>query len=611
PSAADTLGVVVTCRGALCFFESLAADSAERTLALPATALGEGVNVVELIDTTGRTLATRLVWADADRPPVRLAVQQNAQEYGPFDPVCLNIALTAPTDTARRDTARATLSVAVREAASLIAEGYDDNMAADMLLSSELRGYVHRPSAYFAMADSLRLPALDLLLMVQGWRANSFAELCRRDSFDHPHPIEEAFIVSGTVMQAAGKDGTEWNPAAHADLRLTMFDPQGYHGKAEGKADAQGRFVFASNVDFHDACISIFRISPRRGRERDCRIRLNRWFGGGARAFDWRELDILPPRHDSRLASELYADELFEWPDTLPRLPIPSRLQTAVVTARNPVRGLARYSIWNYRGGEAFGLRHGSVYVNFDRELELLKDETLHSGSAYWAAMMISRKYLSDYSTTTLAGTAEADTMAWSLTTTEPQRTVPAKRRHSEYFGEEPIPEMPGKFIKVAPRTNFYVNNIGDPEQRIVAGLGIYGIPAEWVRHLIIMKKHKGEKKPTSGEYGMYTYLREDYVSWDTKEHLFQSERKVSRRGEKRVVYGFASPTRFYSPDYSHTDIPTDEDHRRTLYWNPALRVTSASPATCIFFGNAHDAQRLRISVRGLTDDGRAVSLER
>ena len=43
-------------------------------------------------------------------------------------------------------------------------------MLTDLLLMSEIKGYVRRPSWYFESDDTLHRRALDELLMVQGWR---------------------------------------------------------------------------------------------------------------------------------------------------------------------------------------------------------------------------------------------------------------------------------------------------------------------------------------------------------------------------------------------------------------------------------------------------------
>ena len=57
-------------------------------------------------------------------------------------------------------------------------------------------------------------------------------------------------------------------------------------------------------------------------------------------------------------------------------------------------------------------------------------------------------------------------------------------------------------------------------------------------------------------------------------------------------------------------DTPTDEDVRRTLYWNPNVKSDAQGKASAVFFSNSREKQCLRISVRVVTADGRFVDFE-
>ena len=47
----------------------------------------------------------------------------------------------------------------------------------DLLLSSELKGFIAYPAHYFESDDALHRRHLDLLMMVQGWRKYNWTEL--------------------------------------------------------------------------------------------------------------------------------------------------------------------------------------------------------------------------------------------------------------------------------------------------------------------------------------------------------------------------------------------------------------------------------------------------
>ena len=85
-----------------------------------------------------------------------------------------------------------------------------------------------------------------------------------------------------------------------------------------------------------------------------------------------------------------------------------------------------------------------------------------------------------------------------------------------------------------------------------------------------------------------------------------------SKKGQtKRKVWGYTKRKAFYSPNYYEMKLPKKPDTRHTLYWTPQLTLDSQGKGTAVFFNNSFDGTRLRISVQGITRDGRFVSFER
>ena len=89
--------------------------------------------------------------------------------------------------------------------------------------------------------------------------------------------------------------------------------------------------------------------------------------------------------------------------------------------------------------------------------------------------------------------------------------------------------------------------------------------------------------------------------------YLYRSNKKVT----KRKVWGYTPKKSFYSPNYYQMMMPKEPDNRRTLYWAPNVFVDDLGKATAVFFNNSHDGTQLRISIQGITLDGRMVSFER
>ena len=59
----------------------------------------------------------------------------------------------------------------------------------------------------------------------------------------------------------------------------------------------------------------------------------------------------------------------------------------------------------------------------------------------------------------------------------------------------------------------------------------------------------------------------------------------------------------FYQPDYSTKPLPTVKDYRRTLYWNPDLKLDNSGKAEFRFYGNGKQTH-LTVTAEGLANDG-------
>lgn len=174
-------------------------------ISLPTESLPTGVNQITLFDDKGEVFADRLffVWPEGkDLNPDRqnLVLEGIKEEYKPFEPVTLS--LKAPDI---RTTAHLSLSVKDDAADESI---YDDGtMLTEMLLASEIRGFVERPGYYFEKDDSTHRKALDNLLLVQGWRRWKWNDLAAKTDFSIRYLPEKYQTIAGAVHPFNKLDG--------------------------------------------------------------------------------------------------------------------------------------------------------------------------------------------------------------------------------------------------------------------------------------------------------------------------------------------------------------------------------------------------------------------
>lgn len=187
--------VSILCRGALKYFSRLPLNASH--FSLPLDSLPTGVNELTLFDSDGRIWASRQFFVNHHDYDTALIIPEEnmlpAKTYQPYEKVELPVicqGVTTPT----------TFSLSIRDTNTDEPTYNNGNLMTDMLLSSDLRGFIAKPSYYFEADDETHRRHLDLLLMVQGWRKYKWKELA-----DTTHTLryqpETTLTVEGMVCK--------------------------------------------------------------------------------------------------------------------------------------------------------------------------------------------------------------------------------------------------------------------------------------------------------------------------------------------------------------------------------------------------------------------------
>jgi hypothetical protein len=96
-------------------------------------------------------------------------------------------------------------SAAVVNADAATSANGQDNIVTSLLLTSDLKGYVHDPGFYFRNKDTSTTRALDLLLMTQGWRRFKWENVVKNEHPALRFPFETGISIKGTLTGANGK----------------------------------------------------------------------------------------------------------------------------------------------------------------------------------------------------------------------------------------------------------------------------------------------------------------------------------------------------------------------------------------------------------------------
>ena len=197
-AAEQPLGVTVMHEGRTMLFQEITGSPSTQIHYTPLLERegqgGEsGIHQVTVFDSIGHIYADRLFFVthpELTQPTLQYTGLK--EQYAPFEPIDIDI-------TSAHLMPDQTISLAVRDAVHTDNTFDSGNILTEMLLSSEIKGFVPQPDYFFEKDDEEHRRALDLLMMTQGWRRFNWQEMAVKGTWELTHPAEHTQIVTGTV----------------------------------------------------------------------------------------------------------------------------------------------------------------------------------------------------------------------------------------------------------------------------------------------------------------------------------------------------------------------------------------------------------------------------
>lgn len=630
------LAIALFNRENACFFDTLTINPQTGTeLFIPNKALRAGVSRFELFNIEGQGLATRLVWNPLNQREaahkVSLQVKQNQRAYDPFSPVALVLKATRGDGSIVKN---ANLSVAVRDEASNIITTTDGGIEASMLLASELRGYIHRPDRYFERNDAAHRFMLDLLMLVQGWQANSFDVMCQRDSFALRQPIEDSLLIKGTLYKYNNKK--EPYPNIYINLMGYAYNDGkvGTTGiEAQTKTDHKGHFAFEAKTELKGDFLVTFKLRDENNKRKWSKLSLDRWFAPPLCPIRGPQLSLQPyeyatnnPNYTNTAAETKEAD-LFEWKDTIKTFRFSVLKPAEVVAHVKKYKGL-QGGRSTFNGGERNGIKHCVTYYNVQRECERLRDFGINDLDIFQFFDIMNWKLSyngSDYTMDSSQITSNMATYAeeyYTLTNSKVENAINS-HSHNNSTNSQSLSHN-----DVTQNNDEDINNNDNPSENEDNTLLSFTIKGHnytvYVNNLPPSVFFRDEDDKLCSNFKsasiVKSNLRIDGVSGEEKRfsnekdkiYLFLSSdeyrRRTGRGKESRQIQGFTPAIKYYSPNYRKFDLPSKNDTRRTLLWSPQIKTNDKGEATIILFTNARENETLDISVRGITEEGELIN---
>ena len=605
--------VSILCRGSLQYFKVY--DIANRQLELPLDSLPTGVNELTLFDSDGRIWASRQFFVnhhDYDDGVISTdnGRQSSAITYQPYEKIELPVVcqgVTTPT----------TISLSIRDTNTDEPTYNNGNLMTDMLLSSDLRGFIASPAYYFEADDEAHRRHLDLLLMVQGWRKYKWNELADTTRTMRYQP-ETTMTVEGMVCKVLNVEEVQpdelssWQDAKVTGQTTIEYDE-------EGGQTSTTEYYDMNRANDH---VGINNKGVRRELLVEAELTVGTLNGGvktvgsTQRTQDSRFLFQIPPfygygylnmkaytpsdsvkknmasRRDAKVYDEKAYPDYFVKRDVffpmttkpynyyqqhMPDIDYDLLIDTlSAFSMENDVHQLANLNVKGHRRGRravdwnkpAFVMNAYDIYNELtDRGLSFgyfdMRQFPLQVCNYLYGNMGLHRRYNID-------GRLDRYTY-W--------------RNYSPLSRDSSEAESAG--LLRAHRTSQYLYS-----NLLLSRLQDVRVFSDFE-----------PRNPDS------TLVEHELSAAATVEMvpIPNDGRQVVFRDRHIVFQGFNAPEAFYQPDYSQRqpgECPAD--YRRTLYWNPNAVTDEQGRFVATFYNNGKET-RIRMSAAGVTSDGRLL----
>ena len=558
---AGMLGVAVLNGGTLQNYNFVWVANSVEIFKMDKMRLPAGVSQIVLFNSTGEIICDRLIFTGKKESQLDIKIETGKRFYMPYELVDMEINVTD----SEANPVNTTFSLSVRDGANEVESRH--NILTDLLLMSEIKGYVRNPAYYFEDGeDDTRRRALDILLMVQGWRRYSWEQMAGVEDFEIKYFPEEGIEVNGKVvsLNLFGKQV----PKPDVDVSLVLYElgtegEQGTGTVAFYLTDDLGRFSFLSNLF---GKWDMFLSTAENGKQRNYMILLDRVFSPNPKRYRYSDLQvkltekstetIIIDEETPKDIEDDYAAFFSAYQDSLKRLGIEERvhqLGEVSVSARritqtqeifrNRSTSVAYYDV----ASEADDIYDRGKRINDIKELVMNMNKrfstirAMDRGASYEDLLMYNGKVvlvIIDY---------------------EPYMTDP----------------FTWQSLEVNSIKSIYINETASvicqySNPRIPCGYALEAFSC-----VLFIETYPDGEKPVDGAKGV----------------------------RKTWLEGYSTVREFYAPNYSGLLSVSVPDYRRTLYWNPSVTTDKNGIAKINFYNNS-SCTDFNVSAETVTQQG-------
>lgn len=517
--------------------------------------LSPGVCRVVLFDDRGEIISDRLIFTNKG-DLLNIKAKSSKPRYEPFAKVELELSVEMQGD----KLLGVPFSLSVRAGADGVF--YGNNILTELLLMSEIRGYVSNPSYYFKADDMIHRRALDELLMVQGWRRYSWNLMADKEPFNLKYLPEQGVHVVGQVVSFI-----KGVPKPNVELSA-MLVRKGVERDSTSYmthlfiTDSLGRFDFTADVKGEWDMMVAATVG---GKKKDYRVVFDRLFSPPATRYEYA-------RMQTPMESKVARLDLIE----------ETKADGATLLAEDDKLIFARYADSLAKAGHTEKIHYiDPVEISakkHSREMDIYLRRSQAVAHYDVSSRMDNIKDRGEF--------VGENVTEFLLKTNKNFTRKPGGSDSLLYKGKKPLFVINyGQTMDTELFYNHYQT------LRVDAIKSIY--VNETMSAIIQYADPRLSPMQATSKYNCVVFL-DTYPDG-------QIPTSTSRGVRRTSIKGYSTLSEFYSPDYSI--IKPEADYRRTLYWNPSVMPGADGRARVVFYNNGRNVN-LVVDAQTVTRQG-------
>ena len=547
----DTLAVFISHQGRPHAYQLIHCQANEpQQFTVLSRKLPAGVLQISLLNRAGNTLCDRFVFA-SPRAPLQISPKGLKEIYAPYAPIRCELQL----NNAIGEPIPGKLSVSIRDAVRSDYMEYDNNIFTDLLLTSDLKGYIHQPGYYFTESSLRKQKELDILLMVHGWRKYDMTQQIGISPFTPLQLPESQLILYGQVKSTILKNKLK-------DIALSVMvkrDAEIITGQTV--TDENGHFSIPLE-DFEGSMEAVIQ-TRKVGKERnkDASILIDRHFSPATRAYGYKELhpewgNIAHWQQEAEKFDSLYMDSI-------------RRVDGLYLLDEVEIKSKRRRQSTNM----ATKINEQSIDAYYD--IRQAVDQLRDNGKVVTTIPEVMEKL--------------NPLFYWD------------RKDNSCTYRQKPICYIMDNKILSSTEVNMMLTEI-DGLASIIISKGTGGVDDEIIQNT----KMSNSNDVDVSELDKYSIF---YLIPLPRHDVLNKHETAALGTRQTVMQGYTPALEYYSPAYPDKELYMNKaDKRRTLYWNPSVQTDENGKAVIECYNNQYSTP-LIIQAETLSNDGKLGSV--